>query len=887
MDQFINDMVALGHQRRIIYAVDDVVLRAYVEMDENNRRSFSFPITEHHKHDEQLKLRATEYAWRLKSLFFSKNCPKQPPLLILPSAMPGLTGFAEFIGNHGKKLKEKITSTFNEIIEQEPEEIRKALNKLVQEFSQHPLGRKIEQRGKAADNATTYLSDHLYFLYQSQWNLEQTETYVNLFKKMLSEGHFCYAHTGLSCITQYLENQFQGDPIAKSIPKTIATLEPILADSEPYDSQRVDRLFQLLLESDKKSVYETERKPESLWIAATNFGYLSAINQTFDQNGINAEVQLITHRQKLVNAVRALGWERKGAPLRHPKFLAAAIEAEKRSDIVGLANNIVIFLERMIKEINNISQKEKNKEWSTSDVEKAQKAVEQAQKDIAGPWGSMKSCIYLNEIYTDSKCHIHPQPIFNKDSSTNKKFLDRFKFKYEELADIAKSSVDYEGEYLVHQILDQRAVGQKVFVAYVPDFEGLEMEHIMIVPIANRLRYIIKIPFGFFDKKSTIALRFESNPDKASELVEMEIIDIIIGLDIQDPQLHNFSRALCASVSGYWTLVEQLLESGKNPEEVIHGLKKHEQFLVYEGSHLRQFGLRGTAAKAMTHNRTSALAPLNKAGLLLQTMATNVDVDVRYQLARIGWNLEVLSTLVEINEMEYANEQIKEQYPSFNDIKQPDVLVTDCLEIVKTLSTRIKDNATKNKDQKASSSQEFYWHYMLGRTYQMIMMAMAMTKANLVPDWMTATYALRYRANNPFSKTEEGLKSWATAVEQLEKMTQNRMTQKTIKETFPATNFLHHWYRLQAMECLSAVDPHDMNSVEELKRAKQCIHDVMELFEEMEKSCRQLSPSGFARRVFRRLKAVEYAEQREKMNDLLFRAMTRLEREAAQSYQNW
>ncbi|MBF0631653.1 MAG: hypothetical protein HQL89_11775 [Magnetococcales bacterium] len=888
LEQFIGDMVALGRQRRIIYAVDDVVLHAYVEMNEGNRRSFSFPITEHHENDEQLKLRATEYAWRLESLFFSTNCPReQPPLLILPSAMPGLTSFAEFIGRNGRNHKEKIESTFSQIIEQEPEAIKQALEKLVQELAQQPLGTKIKKRGEAADNATTYLRDHLYSFYQAQWNLEQTGSYVDSFKKILDKGHFCYAHTGLSYIAQYLGDQFQGDPVAELIPETIVALEPMLADSEPYDAQRVDRLFQLLLESDRKSVYEIETKPESLWISATNFGYLSAINQSFEKNGINAEVQLITHRQKLVDAVRALGWERKGAPLRHPKFLAAAIETEKRQDIVGLANKIVIFLERMIGEINKISQREKSKEWSPSDVEKAQNAITQAQKDITRPWESMKSCIYLNEIYTDPQCHVHSKPVRHQKRSPNQKLLDRFEFRYEELQDIAKSSVDHEEEYLVHQILGQRAVGQKVFVAHVPDFEGLEMEHVMIVPMANRLRYIIKIPFSFFKKDSRVVKRLEHNSDNASGLIEMEIIEIIDGIDAQNPQRHNFSRALCASVSGYWTLVEQLLESEKNPEEVIHGLKEDEQFLVYEGFHLRQFGLRGTAAKAMTYNKTSALAPLNKAGLLLQTMAKNVDVDVRYRLARIGWNLEVLSTLVEINEMGSANEQIKERYPSFGEIDQPSALVNHCLEIIDILSARIKDNTTKDKTQKASSSQEFYWHYMLGRTYQMIMMAMAMTKANLVPDRMTATYAFRYRVNNPFSLTEKGLESWATAMEQLEKMTQNKMNRKSIKKTFPATNFLHQWYRLQASECLSAVDPHDMNSVEELKRAKECIHDVMELFEEMEKSCRQLSPSGFARRVFRRLKAVEYAEQREKMNDLLFRAMTRLEREAAQSYQNW
>ncbi|MBF0346350.1 MAG: hypothetical protein HQL81_01665 [Magnetococcales bacterium] len=889
LDLFISDIVALGRQRRIIYAVDDVVLQAYVEMDKNNRRSFSFPITEHHENDEQLKLRATEYAWRLKSLFFSRNRPnEQPPLLILPSAMPGLTGFAEFIGKNGRRSNETISSKFDEILEQEPETIKQALEELVRTLSLHPLGRKIEQRGKAADNATTYLSDNLYSLYQAQWNLEQTGHYVNLFKKMLTEGHFCYAQTGLSCVTEYLDRQFQSDPVAKLIPETIAALEPMLADAEPYDSQRVDRLFQLLLESDKESVYETERKPESLWISATNFGYLSAINQTFEKNGINAEVQLITHRQKLVNAVRALGWEKKGAPFRHPKFLAAAIEAEKRQDTVGLANKIVIFLERMIGEINKIALKEKNNEWSASDLGKTQSAVEQAQKDITGPWGSMKSCIYLNEIYTDPQCHTHSKPIRRRSSNINQDILDRFELRYEELQEIAKSSVNYEGEYLLHQILDQRAVGQKVFVAHVPDFEGLEMEHVMIVPIAMNLRHIIKIPFEFFRNDSPVVQKLTNNSGNESELIEMEIIEIINSIDTQNQQLYSFSRALCASVSGYWTLVEQLLEGeGNHDTKAIHGLMESKQFLAYEGFHLRQFGLRGTAAKTMTHHKTGALAPLNKAGLLLQTMTQNVDEDVRYRLARIGWNLEVLSTLVEINEREHEYEQIMERYPSFRHIEQPDVLVNHCLVIIETLSNRVKNNVTKDETQKASSSQEFYWHYMLGRTYQMIMMAMAMTKANLVPDSMTATYAFRYRVNNPFSQTEKGLESWATAMEQLEKMTQIKMNRKSIKKTFPATNFLHHWYRLQTMECLSAVDPHDLNSVEELKRAKQCIHDVMELFEEMEKSCRQLSPSGFARRVFRRLKAVEYAEQREKMNDLLFRAMTRLEREAAQSYQNW
>ncbi|HIJ84557.1 MAG TPA: hypothetical protein HPQ00_10185, partial [Magnetococcales bacterium] len=336
------------------------------------------------------------------------------------------------------------------------------------------------------------------------------------------------------------------------------------------------------------------------------------------------------------------------------------------------------------------------------------------------------------------------------------------------------------------------------------------------------------------------------------------------------PRLFGFARALCALVIGNWELVEQFLktipseptENNGNTAEK-QGLMEQDQFLLYEGYHLRQFALRGAAAKAITQKKMVALKLLNDAGEFLYHMTEEISLDVRYQLTRISWNLETLSTLVEAGETKLDDEQIRQQYPSFCHLKEPEQLVRDCLDIIAKLSQRIMDDDGKIDDNKSRPTQIFYWHYMLGRAYQVIMMVMAATKAGLVPNSVAATYAFKYGRNPLQDHAKEGWECWSTALKKLDELTDPQVTIARIEKKISAANFLFRWYAMQQNKC-SVANMGATHSLEELHQARECLNEIMGVFESMENSCRALSHTGYARRVFRRLKAVEYREQREK-----------------------
>ncbi|MEO5376340.1 MAG: hypothetical protein H7832_00935 [Magnetococcus sp. DMHC-6] len=900
LELFIWDIVSLGRGRQIIYAIDDVCLSAYVEMNRNNCRSFSFPVIEDSSSTQNLKIRGMEYAWRLKRLLLPQLGPQRPaPLLILPSAMPGLMQFAQHLENKNARFEQRIDYLFDQILQEEPTKLKDDLDQLANHLrSQWPFAEQGNRPQRATDSSN-YLRDHLYVIYQFLWNHEQTKKFIDIFSQLLQKANLIYLHTGLSPLLDYV--QYQCAAVKPTAIKAVGLeLESIFLNrSEPYSSDHVETIFQLLLEMDKETAYGQERRPESLWIASTNVGYLSAINQAFEKNGINAVVQLVTHRQKLTDAVRAWSWEKQGVALRHPKFLAADLNISQRHEVVGLANRVIVFLERMIKDVEGIAV-ENNSEKNR--FNKAREAIRAAQKEIESPWNSIKANIYLDDVTFESvrQFQVKKWDVYSQ-------ILDRLKKTPEAMKQLSLSSVDFEGEYLlVHQILATWAKGQHVFIARVPPFEDTdasEMEHVMIAPLARKLRYIIKIPVEFFNKEKLKKL-FGDESTPGSKFYKHEIMQVVNALHQSDVPLdpvppnqtfrvRQFSQALCASVNGNWTLVEELLRE-KSPdesykEETFKSLNTPYDFWKYERFFLRQFGLRAMAARAMGGRKWVALSYLDEAGKLLQEMAHEKSTDIRYRLARIGWNLEVLVVLVETGETDIFQSASGDAYVTFKKLSSPKELVKECFFLIDTINNRFKD-VEKNK-KNVAVSQKFYWQYMQSRVYQMLMMVMATTEANLIPNSLDVLYSLKYQrisGYDLYNEVEKGILLWKEILDKLcSLMDGDKIEVEELLKKYPTATFLHNWFKLQKIGCTPPAKRERENSRKELEQARKCMDHVFGIFEILENSCRELSPDGFPRRVFRRLKSIEYQRQRILLKDILHSSLERLEQEAIYSYKEW
>ncbi|MEO5340780.1 MAG: hypothetical protein H7837_09755 [Magnetococcus sp. MYC-9] len=887
LELFIWDIVVLDRGQHILYAVDDVCLSAYVEMNPDNRRSFSFPVVQSPSPDVQLDRRAIEYASRLQRLLFpiGDKTEMPPPLLILPSAMPGLLKFSAHLIIAGNKQKGRIEFSLNQITTEDPQTLKAALDQLSEQLrSAWPS--TSPPRGTEANKASAYLQEHLYALYQLLWNSEQTKKQIEIFERVLNQSNLCYLHAGLFPLVDALKSRFPDR--SESMDLFGQELEPIFNTPEAAVSDQVEMIFRLLMETDWAAPHK--KKPEALWSTAANVGYLSAINQTLEKQGIHAVVQLVTHRQKLANAVRALGWDKKGVPVRHPKFLAAALHTEQRQKVVGLANKVVVCLERMMHDVDDIAKRANRPAggWSDRDNERVRQAIKVAQGDIEKPWISMKSGLYLDDAIVPSDTGPDRQAQGADFNSLLQRIRDPAA-----LQELSSSSVDYEGEYLVHQILVRWTRGQKVYITLVPAFESAEMAHLMITPLADKMRYIIKIPEDYFDAALLDSLLNNDKVRRGEAFAAHTIEDVVNALHRAERCVRRFTQAFCAAVTGNWSLVEQLLQE-QDPGELAsldvdatrkaEGLMDRQSFLIYEGFYLRQFGLRGSAARATGDRKWIALSHLNDAGGLLDTMLSVARKDFRYRLARIGWNLHVLVALAECGEVNVSNPRLSGQYPYFKEISSAQDLARECLDIISVLSNNLRAPKESFKP-----VQSLYWEYMRGRAHQMLLMIIATTEANLVPGNTAALFAMKHRISSGksiYDRAKEGMTFLPDALKKLAALTPDGHDCEALLKRYPSATFLNKWFELQYADCASNKNP-GVGALSELKNTRRCLDGVLGILEDLESSCRELSLDGFPRRVFRHLKAIEYRRQRQYLLETLHGSLERLEQEAIRSYQTW
>lgn len=891
LELFIWDITSLDQGQHIVYAIDDVCFLAFVEMDEGNRRSFAFPVSEESATPEQLEIRAAEYEARLHRLFFPVGGENRnlPPLLVLPSAMPGLLGFAQYLKKHGMKNKDNIDLHLNEITEQMPGELKRALDEVVKKILSSPPLSHLRQPHQIAKNASNYLKQHLHALYQYLWNTEQTREYIQIFKKLLNCDNMFFLNEGIAPLIDYIKHTHTSKPNQDSADSLELDINPLLFRQEPSNHKMVNIICDLLVETAKNSVYPEDSDPEILKIetlkiekitrAATNVEYLNSINQILAEKKINIVVHLVTHRHKLADAVRALGWEKLGVCLRHPKFLAAAMDPHQKLKVVGLANMVVVYLDRMFNDIENRLRNNKLDSFTLEGI------IREVQRAIGHPWDAMKANIYLDKDILSNIRKVNSESLEEKQSKCVS-YLKRFSEKSDDLRELSLSSVAYEGEYLVQHILAISARNMLVHVAMVPEFKDpktgqiLEMQHVMIVPIAENMRYIIKIPESFFDRARLGSI--VKNSEHGNGFDKCTISKVIKALRSDVSNYRKFSQAFFFSMTGHWTLTEQLLRESETADQqkslaertrVVGGLVDEGAFWLYEGYYLRQFGLRASAAKAMENGeKYVALSQLNEAGRLLEEMS-EVPLDYRYRLAHIGWNLEVIATLVENGEIDLLDQRPNVQYPLFEKLKSVDELIQECLEIIRGLSERIGQGSNR--------VQLFYWSHVLGRSYQMLSLIIAIVKANLTRHNSSDLFLVSYQLFDGITlldKVAEGDEAWQLALEQLCELTKTE--KNDMEKQYPAAFFLRQWVALQRS---NYTPPSDSDAISQLENARMFIDNVTNLFKDLEVYCRKLSPDGFSRRVFRRLKVIEYKNQRILLQRVLGNALERLEMEAQKS----
>lgn len=596
-----------------------------------------------------------------------------------------------------------------------------------------------------------------------------------------------------------------------------------------------------------------EVQDEWRWRSAASATYVHAINDILGREGVAAQVQFVTMRSLLATAVRAFADDELLVPVRHPKFLAAQIPPGMYSDLDSQVQHIVGILGGMI-----------GKTLKMGEVQDAQ--VKSTILQLQAPWAALKRSVYSTEAGYSREEYGAELNKMAHGALTGERmvsFLEPLAEKGSAPRKLLAADLELKTKSLLSVFL-RRIARQSTINAYFVEGRPDDPAHWMLLPNTGALRYVMKL----HDIRWTGALT-------GTDYQNCVTIDLNGLLDVY-ADLQDFQRKLClplaCAVLGKWELVERYLQPSDLDAITEPDFRR-------EGMYLRQFALRALAAER-TRKKSAARTYLLEACQLTRQLEEEAPSDMRYQLARIGTVLEVIS----------IGGDLVHDTALQGDVDSPVSMALRCQDIVERIAKKSIDAVP------ACPGQHLYWSYMRSRAQQMQFMVYITTWAGWTPNPAIDQIHLRTGGGGAidwkksFDLFDRSWREWP----ELECCINGKTTRRTtvacdkdqcpVPEEYAGAAFVWNFAKLYFEFDLGKQkgEEQEGSCANQLKSAGEFAHKVMECVAGMEESCNRLSRSGFARRLFGTAKKITYTQVQENLvsniDAVFFDMIDRLER---------
>ena len=835
LEALIRDLMVLTQGKQIVYMIDDVLLRAYAAMNENNRRSFAYPITANSLTDAKLlEKRGTEYTLRLHELLIKPIKEHAAHRVYFPQSLKENLNSHE---SYFRNIKEKNDTSFKAQVEEKSKnhpgftpdwkQIEEVIEDCWKEIQRRPPVWDSSQSSlpiqKTGSNANLphaiyqLLGDYVRKIYQkvvtktrfekikaSEYILFNQNVFLEYLKKILGEGEELPEPektngTYLSAHLMELYGFFlsQGEELG---------IHPI---SDQAPEQRIEK---------------RENSISNFYSMAVVLGELlewNALLINHPTKSTQIEVQLVTHRHLTLNMLNSTRLSRHGVPVRHPKFLAGRIPERLRNQVIIDTNRLLTLLDRFLDRIRRNS---------TS----FQQDLEDFQTNFKRPWVAFKNLIYVSENFSKSipNPNIGPEELNKLTRSDLQNNLEIL---------IRRTLIlwnDTPPNIIIHSVKERKDPETKKII---------EPKHIMIMPVAGRLRYIVKL------NESS----FEDSYERKSKLHSIEGFTKFAN-KIKHKQV---AQAVFAAILGQWDAVASVL-STNNKQKV--DLSIVDESIVAEKLYLRQFGERGAAARV--GGRLRICVHMYKAN---QSIIGSLELrksDYRFRLSYLGWHLEMNYFYVKRKLSIYSDDacdlpSIKNPLDSNGPpflLQQTHELAWKAIEIHDEVQQKMK-NFTKSNKKIAEDPQYIYWKYMSGRAMQLLFMILAVVKHNCVWDANNANIELFYGKNRI---RLDKILSYLEELGDFSGHFPNAENPNDCNSNYLSSGFLYYWAEYFFKWKGSTQNPSDIDAL------LKTVTELLTYKQKMELYCKKLPERGFPRELFLYVKKDIFTEMDEKMRDL-------------------
>ncbi|KAA0580828.1 hypothetical protein [Azospirillum sp. Sh1] len=853
----LNCILRNGHSDRSAFAVDDVSLRSFAELDDNARRYFSFPIpVEGEERQKIMEIRGAEYLFRLETMLFGRDAN---PVLLPPNAENCRDHIQYFSSGQRNKTLSLNWNTLRSLVTPAVEKLendrglygewiaqnRNLLNRDPRLISfNNPVAQDELLSAWTRDEAS--ISVGLLAIASLEHGEQVLERYRKLFDREESRIRF-FNEIDATCISEKVKDK-------EGFQKSLRNLqrEDGITEYVGITEGIFDLLYTLDGINKTLSKHGSSRNEGYMWRAAMSATYVHAVNDLLVQHGGESTFQLVTHRTLLGRVIRTFREGELLVPVRHPKFLAATLPLSVAKDVYPSLERINSVLGGFVRAALN------SREVTVEEIRKI-------EDRISPSWTALKRKIYSSEAgYVAERFNAEQKQLRggrNPNLEKARAYVAVHALEDSDPKTVLLAFLRERTDALLRDTILSALARTELQAYYVPERER-EPAHWMILPRAGKLRYVVKINPQMLDDASTASVKH-----RKLDLERLLRESGSVGANSLAGQLTIFATALAAAIVGNWNVAIDYLDRDR-----IDGIRDRD--LNAECRFIKHLALRGLASQKK-RLRSQVLTNLSDASETITLLNQEKPSDLRFRLGCAGTILEwlVLGDL-KTTDAQDAFETVF-GFPHYQ-------ATLKAMELCFGVTREIDDNLAACPD--ASESQKVYWHYIKARSLQILLTLYMAVWGEETPnphlDYIRIAIAKETRAEwpNVFKQYNDVWnvleKTWAD----LQNGERDHAGWKrtafhrdcAVEEQYPAATLAWHFGKLIFdLNGGKLFDPNaGISPIEKLTTLSSNIQDVYSCLSGIESSCLRLSFDGYPRRLFRTVKKKLYKVVEDNINDI-------------------